>query len=131
MTTHYPENHLYHRDAMWLKLLVDEEALIGINHYAQNSLGEVVFLDLPRVGASIHCDTTLGTVESRKAVSDMVAPVDGTVLEVNGRLRDEPALVNSDPYGNGWILRIRLAFPDDTNHLLDNVAYLKHIGLTK
>lgn len=129
MTTHYPEDRLYHRDALWMKKLEGDEALVGINHYAQNSLGEVVFIDLPRVGATIRCDDALGTVESRKAVSDMIAPVDGTVLEVNPRLRNEPALINSDPYGDGWALRIRLTRPGDTGHLHDAAAYLTLMGL--
>jgi glycine cleavage system H protein len=130
MPKHYPEDRLYHRDALWLRLLENGEALIGINHYAQDSLGEVVFLDLPRVGTTIRCDTPLGTVESRKAVSDMIAPVDGTVLEINTRLRSEPTLINSDPYGEGWTLRIRLTSPGETEHLHDASAYLSLMGLT-
>jgi hypothetical protein len=78
-----------------------------------------LFLDVPRVGTTIRCDTPLGTVESRKAVSDMIAPVDGTVLEINARLRNEPTQINSDPYGEGWALRIRLTRPDDIGHLKD------------
>ncbi|MBC2732393.1 glycine cleavage system H protein [Thiobacillus sp.] len=130
MPTLYPEDRLYHRDALWLQLLEGDEALLGINHYAQDSLGEVVFLDLPRVGATIRCDTPLGTVESRKAVSDMIAPADGTVLEVNGRLRNEPTLINSDPYGEGWTLRIRLISPGDIGHLHAAAAYLSLMGLS-
>ena len=130
MPTHYPEDRLYHRDALWLQLLEGDEALIGINHYAQNSLGEVVFLDLPRVGTTIRCDTPLGTVESRKAVSDMIAPIDGTVLEINARLRNEPILINGDPYGEGWALRVRLTRPGDIGHLNDASTYLTLMGLT-
>lgn len=130
MPTHYPEDRLYHCDALWLQLLEGDEALVGINHHAQDSLGEVVFLDLPRVGATIRCDTPLGTVESRKAVSDMIAPIDGTVLEVNARLRKEPDLVNSNPYDEGWTLRIRLASPGDTGHLHDASAYVALMGLS-
>ncbi len=129
MPKHYPEDRLYHRDALWLRLLENGEALIGINHYAQDRLGEVVFLDLPRVGTTIRCDIPLGTVESRKAVSDMIAPVDGTVLEINTRLRSEPTLINSDPYGEGWTLRIRLTSPGETEHLHDASAYLSLMGL--
>lgn len=130
MSAHYPEDCLYHRASLWLRLLDGDEALVGVNYYAQKSLGEVVYLDLPRAGTSIQCDTPLGTVESRKAVSDMIAPVDATVLEINARLRSEPTLVNSDPYGEGWVLRVRLAAPGDTGHLLDALAYLDHMGLT-
>lgn len=130
MSTHYPDDCFYHCDALWLRRLDGDEALVGINHYAQKSLGEVAYLDLPRVGVSIHRDSPLGTAESRKAVSDMIAPVDGTVLEINTRLRGEPTLVNNDPYGEGWVLRIRLATPGDIGHLLDAQAYLDHMGLT-
>jgi len=130
MPTLYPEDRLYHRDALWLQLLEGDEALLGINHYAQDSLGEVVFLDLPRVGATIRCDTPLGTVESRKAVSDMIAPADATVLEINARLRNEPTLVNSNPYDEGWVLRIRLTSPGDIGHLHDAAAYLSLMGLS-
>jgi len=130
MPTLYPEDRLYHRDALWLQLLEGDEALVGINHHAQNSLGEVVFLDLPRVGTTIRCDTPLGTVESRKAVSDMIAPADGTVLEINTRLRHEPTLINSDPYGEGWTLRIRLTSPSDIGHLHAAAAYLSLMGLS-
>lgn len=130
MPTHYPEDRLYHRDALWLQLLEGDEALVGINHHAQDSLGDVVFLDLPRAGTAICHDTPLGTVESRKAVSDMIAPIDGTVLEVNARLRNEPTLINSDPYGEGWTLRIRLTSPGETGHLHDASAYLSLMGLT-
>ena len=129
MPAHYPEDRLYHRDALWLLRQEGDEALVGINHFAQQSLGEVVFLDLPRVGAAIRRDTPLGTIESHKAVSDMIAPVDGSVLAVNPRLRGEPGLVNGDPYGEGWVLRIRLAAAAETGHLLEAGDYLKHLGL--
>lgn len=129
-TQHYPEDLLYHRDALWVRLLDGDEILVGVNYHAQKSLGEVAFLDLPRVGTAIRRDVPLGTIESRKAVSDMIAPVGGTVLEVNVRLRGEPTLVNRDPYGEGWVLRIRLDVPGDTGHLLDALAYLEHMGLT-
>lgn len=130
MPKHYPEDRLYHRDALWLQLLEGDEALVGINHFAQNSLGEVVFLDLPRAGSTIRCDTPLGTVESRKAVSDMIAPIDGTVLEINARLRNEPTLINSDSYADGWVLRIRMAEPHDLKHLLEASAYVTFMNLT-
>src|SRR3569832_903725 len=102
MPTLYPEDRLNHRDALWLQLLEGDAALVGINHHAQDSLGEVVFLDLPRIGATIRCDTPLGTVESRKAVSDMIAPAVGSVLVVFFRLRFVPFLVFCVPFGVGW-----------------------------
>lgn len=129
MPANYPEDRFYHPDALWLQSGESGEALVGINHHAQQSLGQVVFLDLPRVGAAIRRDTPLGSIESNKAVSDLIAPVDGSVLAINPRLRGEPGLVNSDPYGAGWVLRIRLSAPEQTSHLLDAGGYLKHIGL--
>ncbi len=129
MPAHYPEDRLYHRDALWLQIQAGDEALLGISYFAQQNLGEVVFLDLPQVGAAIRQGTPLGTIESHKIVSDLIAPVDGCVLAVNPRLRGEPGLVNSDPYGEGWVLRIRLAEAAETGHLLEAGSYLKHIGL--
>lgn len=128
MHPHYPEDRLYHRDALWLKTLDGGEALVGINHHAQKSLGQVVYLDLPRVGAALRLDAPLGTVESHKAVSDMIAPASGAVLAVNPRLREEPGLVNRDPYGEGWVLRIRLETPESFGELLGAGAYVAHLG---
>lgn len=127
MHSDYPEDRLYHPDALWLMPQGDGEALIGINHHAQKSLGPVMFIDLPRVGAGIRQHAPLGTIESRKAVSDIIAPASGTVLAVNPRLRGEPALLNSDPYGEGWVLRMRLAAPADSSGLLAAGDYVKQL----
>lgn len=131
MHPHYPEDRLYHRDALWLKTLEGDEALVGINHHAQKSLGQVVYLDLPRVGAALSLGAPLGTVESHKAVSDMIAPTSGAVLAVNPRLRDEPGLVNRDPYGDGWVLRMRLDGPEGVAGLLSAGEYLAHLGVAE
>lgn len=128
MHPHYPDDRLYHRDALWLKVLESGEALVGINHHAQASLGQVVYLDLPRVGSVLSPGVPLGTVESHKAVSDMIAPAGGEVLAVNSCLRDEPGLVNRDPYGEGWVLRLRLASPEAAGGLLSAADYLAHLG---
>ena len=131
MSADYPDDRLYHREALWLRPLADGEALIGVNHHAQKSLGEIVFLDLPRVGVVLRIDTPLGTIESHKAVSDMISPASGKVLLTNPRVRGEPALVNRDPYGEGWILRLRLTEPEEGGKLLaakDYVAQLASCG---
>lgn len=127
----YPEDRLYHRDALWLKLLDNGEALVGVNYYAQQTLGEVVYLDLPKAGESICLGTSMGTIESHKAVSDLISPVSGSVLGINPRLQNEPALINSDPYGDGWLLLIRLEAPDGTGHLLAAGDYLEYMGIAE
>lgn len=129
MSADYPDDRLYHPEALWLQLLEGDEALVGINHHAQKSLGEIVFLDLPRVGAALRLDTPLGTIESHKAVSDMIAPASGNVLLTNPRLRGEPTLVNRDPYGEGWVLRLRLAAPEGVGKLLAAKDYVKRLGI--
>ncbi len=129
MHPRYPDDRYYHRDALWLKTLDGGEALVGINHHAQQSLGQVVYLDLPRPGAALGAGAPLGTVESHKAVSDMIAPAGGVVLAVNPRLRDEPGLVNHDPYGEGWVLRMRLDAPDNVGELLGAREYAAYLGV--
>ncbi|MBI3791291.1 MAG: glycine cleavage system protein GcvH [Gemmatimonadetes bacterium] len=100
--------------------------IIGITHYAQDQLGDVVFVDLPKVGAKYDKHGTFGTIEAVKAVSELYSPLAGEVVEVNGRLEGEPALVNSDPYGDGWMIKLKVSGSQDD--LLDAAAYGKHIG---
>lgn len=128
MHPHYPDDRLYHRDALWLKPLDGGEALVGVNHHAQHSLGTVMYVDLPRVGTVIRQGAPLGTIESGKAVSDLIAPAGGLVLEVNVALRGTPALVNREPYGGGWLLRVRLDTPAAEAGLLDAAGYLAFLG---
>lgn len=129
MSPHYPEDRLYHLDALWLQTLGDDEALLGVNHHAQQSLGAVMYVDLPRIGGSVSQGTPCGTIESSKAVSDLIAPASGKVLAVNAALRTDPALVNRAPYAEGWLLRIRLATPGDLTGLISAGEYMKHLGL--
>jgi len=107
-----PNDLLYRRSHEWIRSDGDS-VVIGITHYAQDQLGEVVFVELPEVGASIDVDEELGTLESVKAVSEFLAPVAGEVLEVNERLEDEPNLVNDDPYGSGWLVKMSGAAEGD------------------
>lgn len=120
---HYTEDHEYLR-------ATDEEGvfLVGITDYAQGELGDVVFLELPSAGDRFDRMETFGTIEAVKAVSDLYCPVAGEVVEVNGALEDDPALVNRDPYGEGWMVRLRVADPGAVNRLLDPDGYRRHLG---
>ena len=120
----YPEDLLYHQEHDWARLDGDE-AVIGVTWHAADSLGELVHFEPPQVGATIAKDGTYGEVESVKAVSDLVAPLSGEVLEVNEKVVDAPETVNEDPYGNGWLVRIKLTDPSERDQLLDVQAYRK------
>ena len=108
----------------------DEEGVfaVGITDYAQGELGDVVFVELPTVGESFGSAETFGTIEAVKAVSDLYSPVAGEVVEVNRALDDDPSLVNSDPYGEGWMIRLRVSDPNEVEGLLNAAAYANHVG---
>ncbi len=117
-----PENLHYSKDHEWVR--VDgENAIIGITDYAQNSLGDVVYVELPKAGEDFTSNEPFGSVESVKAVSEMFTPVSGQVVEVNEALADEPEKVNSDPYGEGWMIRLRMASPGEVDSLLTAAEY--------
>ena len=118
----YPDELRYHPEHDWARIDGDT-ATLGITWYAQDSLGEIVHYEPPEVGASVAKDESYGEVESVKAVSDLIAPLSGEVLEVNAKAVDEPETVNEDPYGEGWLIRIRLSDPSETDSLLDVDAY--------
>ena len=118
-----PDDLLYTREHEWLRREGDGEAVVGITAYAQDQLGDVVYLDLPDVGARLTAGERFGEIESVKTVSDLYAPVDGEVLEVNAALTDRPELVNQQPYGEGWILRVRLEDADAVGGLLGADEY--------
>jgi glycine cleavage system H protein len=118
----YPEELRYHHEHDWARI-EGEEATLGITWYAQDSLGELVHYEPPTVGDSIAKDTPYGEAESVKAVSDLISPLSGEVLAVNQKVVDEPETVNDDPYGDGWLVRIRLADPGEADSLLDAEAY--------
>lgn len=102
--------------------------LVGVTDYAQGELGDVVFVELPEAGDSFDRMATFGTIEAVKAVSDLYSPVKGEILEVNESLDDDPSLVNSDPYGDGWMIRLRVADISEVEALMDAAAYRDHIG---
>lgn len=118
----YPEGLLYHPEHDWARIEGDEAAL-GITWYAQDTLGELVHYEPPAVGATVVKDSPYGEVESVKAVSDVIAPLSGEVIAVNGEVVDAPEKVNDDPYGAGWLVRIRLSSPAEAGALLDAAAY--------
>jgi glycine cleavage system H protein len=118
----YPEDLRYHPEHDWARIEGDQ-ATFGITWYAQDALGEVVFFDPPEVGASVSKDQAYAEVESVKAVSDVFAPLSGEIVEVNGVLADSPEKINEDPYGDGWMVKVRLNDPSEADSLLDVNAY--------
>jgi glycine cleavage system H protein len=118
----YPDDLKYHKEHDWARI-EGGEAVLGITWFAQDALGELVHYEPPNEGDTISRDAPYGEVESVKAVSDVVAPLSGEVLEVNAKVVDEPETVNEDPYGEGWLIRIRLGDPSEADALLDVAAY--------
>ena len=118
----YPDDLKYHAEHDWARIEGDQ-ATFGITWYAQDALGEVVFFDPPEVGTQVSKDQTYAEVESVKAVSDVFAPLSGEIVEVNELLADSPEKVNEDPYGDGWMVKVRLSDPSELDALLDVSAY--------
>ncbi len=123
----YPEDLKYHSEHDWARI-ENDEAVLGITWFAQDALGELVHFEAPEPGATVSKDTSYGEVESVKAVSDVVSPLSGEVLEVNQKAVEEPEVVNEDPYGDGWLIRIRMSDPGEVDTLLDVAAYRAHIA---
>jgi glycine cleavage system H protein len=126
----YPDDLLYHPEHDWARIDAAEPELatLGITWYAQDSLGEVVFFDLPAVGDSVSKDSSYAEVESVKAVSDVIAPLSGEIVEVNAALSDDPQKINEDPYGEGWLVKVRLSDPAEREQLMDAAAYSATLG---
>jgi glycine cleavage system H protein len=120
----YPDDLKYHHEHDWARIEGDE-AVLGVTWYAQDALGELVHYEAPDVGSTVTKDNSYGEVESVKAVSDLISPLSGEVLEVNAKVVDAPETVNDDPYGDGWLIRIRMSSPDELAQLLDVAAYKK------
>lgn len=118
----YPDDLRYHAEHDWARV-DDDTATFGITWYAQDSLGEVVFFDPPEVGATVTKDEPYTEVESVKAVSDVYAPLSGEVVEVNAALEDNPEQINEDPYGEGWLVKVKLSDPSEADELMDAAAY--------
>jgi glycine cleavage system H protein len=120
----YPDDLQYHPEHDWARIDGDE-ATLGITWFAQDALGELVHYEPPDVGSSVAKDTSYGEVESVKAVSDLISPLSGEVLEVNQRVLDAPETVNEDPYGEGWLIRVRMSNTGERDALLDVAGYKK------
>lgn len=116
--------HLYTKTHEWLRI-GNDEGVVGITNYAQELLGDLVFIDLPEVGKTIHAGEELGVLESVKAAADFYAPVSGVVTEVNTQLLENPALVNQEPLGQGWLIKLKIANKEEVDNLLDASEYEK------
>jgi glycine cleavage system H protein len=123
----YPDELKYHREHDWARIDGDE-ATLGITWFAQDSLGELVHFEPPEEGSGVSKDTAYGEVESVKAVSDVISPLSGEVVAVNQKAVDEPETVNEDPYGEGWLIRVRLSDPGEVDDLMDAEAYRAHVA---
>lgn len=121
-----PEQLLFTKDHEWVKV-EGQEAVIGISDYAQNELGEIVFVELPEVGASFQKTDVFGSVEAVKAVSELFMPISGEVLAINEGLSEQPEWINEDPYGKGWMLRMRIADASELEQLLSENAYQEFV----
>ncbi len=122
----FPENLKYTKEHEWVSIDGDT-AIVGITDFAQRELGDIVYVEVDTEGEELDRDEVFGTVEAVKTVSDLFMPVSGEVLEFNENLEDEPELINKDPYGKGWIIKIKILNPDEVNDLLDAEAYKKNI----
>ncbi len=123
----FPTELKYTADHEWVRIN-GNEAIIGITDYAQSELGEIVYVDVDTVGETINREEVFGSIEAVKTVSDLMMPLTGEVLEINEELEDAPELVNEDPYGKGWIIKVAIANADEINDLLDATAYKEKIG---
>ncbi len=123
----YPDNYRYTKEHEWV-LADGDTGTIGITDHAQSELGDIVFVDLPKVGATIEQGKTFGSVESVKAVSDLYAPVTGEVIEVNGDLNAKPEALNSDPHGAAWLIKVKISQPAEVDGLLSAADYQAYLG---
>jgi glycine cleavage system H protein len=123
----YPDNFRYTKEHEWVSVQGDT-GLIGITDHAQHELGDIVYVDLPKVGATVAKGGTIGSVESVKAVSDIYSPVSGDVIEINQALADKPERLNEDPHGDAWLIKVRLTTADEVNGLLSAEEYRSYIG---
>lgn len=125
-----PEGIKYSKEHEWV-LVEDHVAIIGITEYAQQELGDIVYVELPEIGEKIVKDDPFGAVESVKAVSDVYAPVSGTVIEVNDALPDSPETINDDPYGDGWMIKVEMSDKDDLKDLMSAEEYAEYLDQQK
>ena len=122
----YPSDYLYSREHEWVRVM-DDVCVLGITEFAQQELGEVVFVELPEVGQVFNAQDELGTIESVKAVAEVYSPVAGEVVEINDAVVDDPEMLNDDPHGEGWLVKIRFSSADDLKALMNAEAYEEFI----
>jgi len=125
--SNYPENLHYTKEHEWVRVEGDT-GTVGITWHAQHELGDIVYVDLPKVGAAVHQGGNVGSVESVKAVSDIYSPVSGEIVEINDALSTEPEKLNQDPHGQAWLVKIRLSAPDELKSLLNAADYKTYVG---
>ena len=123
----FQENLKYSKDHEWMRI-EGENAYVGITAFAQGELGDIVFVDVDIEGEQLDKDEVFGTIEAVKTVSDLFMPVSGEVLEFNAKLEDKPELINTDPYGEGWVVKISIADASELDHLMDNVSYQEMVN---
>ena len=123
----FPENLRYTKDHEWIRLENGNTAIIGITEFAQKELGDIVYVEIETVGKALAAETVFGTVEAVKTVSDLYLPIAGTITEVNPALTGSPELVNSDPYGEGWMVKMTVNDPADLDKLMDAAAYAEFV----
>ena len=126
----YPDNFRYTKEHEWV-LADGDTATVGITDHAQQELGDIVYVDLPKVGTKVDAGKSLGSVESVKAVSDIYSPVSGEIVEINESLADAPEQLNTDPHGRAWLVKIRLGSPEEISHLMTAADYQSYIGAEK
>ncbi|NOZ24557.1 MAG: glycine cleavage system protein GcvH [Nitrospirae bacterium] len=122
----FPDDLKYHKEHTWVRVS-GKKVTVGITDYAQDSLGDIVYIDLPEVDADIAKDSEFSEIESTKATSSVIAPVSGTIIEVNEDLEESPEIINEDPYGKGWIAVVELSDPSELDDLLDSADYERYI----
>ena len=122
----FPKGLKYNSEHIWVKVNGDN-ALIGVTDYAQDQLGDIIYVDLPEAGYELEQNESFGTIESAKSVSELYAPVSGQVVSVNDSLKDEPELVNEEPYDSGWLLKVKLTNEDEINDLMEQSAYEEYL----
>jgi len=125
--SNFPANLKYTKDHEWA-LIEGNRVTVGVTDHAQSSLGDIVYAELPKVGRELKHGETFGVVESIKAVSDLYSPVTGRVTEINNALVNEPGMVNKDPYGKAWMMKVELTDPSSIGHLMDSAAYTKYVA---
>ncbi|MEK6583478.1 MAG: glycine cleavage system protein GcvH [Nitrospirota bacterium] len=126
----YPDDLKYHKDHMWLRAS-GNKARIGITYYAQEQLGDIVYVEIPETGSEVEANAVIGEIESTKTTSTIEAPVGGRVIEVNDVLDETPEVINEDPYGKGWIAIIEIGNNDEVAHLMDSREYQNYIEEVK